>query len=121
MGDIADMYCDFPDEEYIAAHDGPPDFPRRHYTPRFFRPPEPTAPVWVTGQGERIPINKMEDSHVANTISYLTRRKDAWDRAIEVARESGVELGSMILGKLTIEQWLANFYAEVKRRQGGTQ
>ncbi len=33
--------------------------------------------VWTTGQGEKIPINKMTDKHLINTIIYLETKARA--------------------------------------------
>lgn len=34
---------------------------------------EPTKTIWVTREGERIPVRKMTDSHLINAIRYLRR------------------------------------------------
>jgi len=99
-----------------SVYDEESEFHRAQYFRRP-EPPKPKAPVWFTGDGEGIPIDKMEDSHVQNTINYLSRRSDQWDVACEKASAKGVDLGDMIVNGLTVHQWLANFYAEVKRRQ----
>jgi len=35
----------------------------------------PTATVWVTREGQRIPVKDMTDVHLVNTIRYLRRQK----------------------------------------------
>lgn len=35
--------------------------------------------VWTTKEGKRIPISKMSDSHLLNTIKFLERKSDAFD------------------------------------------
>jgi hypothetical protein len=37
----------------------------------------PTKTVWVTRDGERIPVRDMTDSHLLNTIRWLERTHDA--------------------------------------------
>ena len=100
---------------YSLYHDDERDIAPRHFGPRI--PFKPRAPVWVTGQGNSLSIDEMEDDHLQNTINYLVRRKQQWERAALDAAEHGVDLGEMIVNRLTVSQWLANFYHEVKRRQ----
>lgn len=38
---------------------------------------QPTATNWVTRDGQRIPVRKMSDSHLLNTIAYLRRVAEA--------------------------------------------
>jgi len=65
-----------------------------------------------------IPITEMEDSHLQNTILYLVQRKQHWvDAQAEAFAMATLDLGEFIINELTIDQWLANFFAEVRRRQ----
>jgi hypothetical protein len=89
-----------------------------HVEPRFFnRIPKKKVLVWTTGQGEVIRVADMEDSHLQNTINYLTRKSFEWGHAKAKALEVDVDLGEMIVNKMSVDEWLQIFYSEVKRRQ----
>lgn len=53
MGDIADYYLDM----YEGYDDGS----------------DPNYSVWVTREGEEIPLTEMTDSHLVNAINYSNR------------------------------------------------
>jgi len=67
----------------------------------------PEIPVWYTQRGQGIPINRMTDSHLTNTINYLesmlSQMPPANPNVWEPARESVVE-------------WIAKLRAERTRR-----
>lgn len=86
--------------------------------PRFFnRKPKQKEIVWTTGHGEVLTLAEMEDSHVQNTINYLTRKSFEWEHAKAKAAEQGVDLGDLIVNKRVVGDWLTTFYTEVQRRQ----
>jgi len=52
-------------EDMDIGYPGPP--------PQLLRP-QPTTKSWVDRDGTRIPIRRMKDSHLCNTIRFLARR-----------------------------------------------
>lgn len=96
------------------------DFEHDHYEgePLFFnRRSKPAKPTWTTRDGEIIPINEMKDSHLQNTINYLTRKSFEWEFSRELAAKKGVDLGEMIVNKRTVTEWLNILIDEVSNRQ----
>lgn len=86
----------------------------------FYRPRKRRIPevVWTTRDGETLSLPEIEDTHLQNIIVYMTKRKREWeDTCLEAEAAGGPELGSMIVNGKAVEDWLALFYAEVKRRQ----
>lgn len=58
----------------------------------------PTKTVWVTSDGIQVPIRKMTNSHLLNTIRFLRRRgvgerekgTEFFDTMLKVARKRGL-------------------------------
>lgn len=74
--------------------------------------------MWLTGEGESINIEDMEDSHVQNTLNYITRRSQQWETTRELALErNGVDVGDYIINGKPGSEWFDIFVAEIKRRQ----
>lgn len=61
---------------------------------------ESTKTVWVTREGERIPVRKMADSHLINTIRYL-RRIGAEEKA--AGESAGYSMLGMLQGEMAID------------------
>lgn len=61
---------------------------------------EPTKTIWVTREGERIPVRKMTDSHLVNTIRYL-RRAGATEKA--EGERAGYSVLGMLQGEMAID------------------
>lgn len=74
--------------------------------------------MWLTGEGESINIEDMEDSHVQNTLNYITRRSQQWEVTRELARErNGVDVGEYIINGKAGREWFDIFVTEIKKRQ----
>lgn len=73
---------------------------------------------WTTGDGESMLVHDMEDSHVQNTLNYITRRSQQWELTRDLAKErSGVDVGEYIINGKPGREWFDIFVAEIKRRQ----
>lgn len=73
---------------------------------------------WTTGEGEPLDIEDMEDSHVQNTLNYITRRSQQWEVTRELALErNGIDVGEYIVNGKPGSEWFDIFVAEIKRRQ----
>lgn len=73
---------------------------------------------WTTGDGESLPVSDMEDSHIQNTLNYITRRSQQWEVTRELARErNGVDVGEYIINGKAGREWFDIFVAEIKKRQ----
>lgn len=73
---------------------------------------------WTTGEGESLPVSDMEDSHIQNTLNYITRRSQQWEVTRELARErNGVDVGEYIINDKPGHEWFDIFVAEIKKRQ----
>jgi len=84
----------------------------------YFRREMRKAIYWVTGGGESINIEDMEDSHLQNTLNYITRRSQQWEVTRELALErNGVDVGEYIINGKSGSEWFDIFVAEIKRRQ----
>jgi hypothetical protein len=74
--------------------------------------------IWTTGDGESLNVEDMEDSHVQNTLNYITRRSQQWELTRELAKErNGVDVGQYIINDKLGSEWFDIFVAEIKRRQ----
>jgi hypothetical protein len=64
MGDMADMERDrcLDDDDF------------ENFLEVSFNRPDPTRSVWVTREGVRVPIVKMSNRHLLNTIRMLRRK-----------------------------------------------
>lgn len=95
---------------------------RQNYErPKFFQKRyhvTPSTIYWTTCDGEVLTLSEMKDSHVQNTLNYITRRSQQWESARTLAEErTGTDIGEYIInGKLGVE-WFDLFVAEIKRRQ----
>lgn len=73
MGEMADYYG-YEDPRWIDA-----ELEELNNVQQPFKndPPLPTKTIWVTREGERIPVRDMTDSHLHNTITMLRRQSPA--------------------------------------------
>ncbi len=84
----------------------------------YFRRDVPPQHTWMTGDGTTLLVTYMEDSHVQNTLNYITRRSQQWETTRELARErNGVDVGNYIINGRPGSEWFDIFVAEIKRRQ----
>lgn len=87
--------------------------------PRFFRQRADIKPItWTTGDGAVLELHEMEDKHLQNTLSYITRRAQEWEQVKKLALErTGVDAGEYIINGRYGHVWFDLFVKEVKRRQ----
>ena len=72
---------------------------------------------WFTGAGEIVLVGEMEDDHLANTISYIVRRREEYDRAAAKMAERGWPMPPFIINKRSGEEWLDILGKEANRRR----
>lgn len=96
----------------------------------------PTKTIWVTKEGERIPVKKMDDRHLLNTIRFLRRNalmlhaqqiKDAYEFSNTIFSEEAFDCHERyirILESMTEEEFLEDIcitynalVAEAKKRR----
>ena len=86
----------------------------------FFQSRQPRPPLiyWTTGDGESVPLHEMEDSHLQNTLNYITRRSQDWESVKALAYErTGRDLGEFVINGKPASEWFDLMTAEVARRQ----
>lgn len=84
----------------------------------YFRRDVRKSHYWVTGDGTSIEVSQMEDSHVQNTLNYITRRSQQWEVTRQLAKErNGVDVGEYIINGKPGSEWFDIFVAEIKSRQ----
>lgn len=102
MGEMADYYLEQEDpfderETYWRGEgqllDGPPYDQRSR----------PTATVWVTRQGKRVPVTEMSDSYLTNAISYMRRTASVcltWPALLAEAEKRGLQTDARLLAEV---------------------
>lgn len=73
---------------------------------------------WTTGQGEGIRLEDMEDSHLLNTVAYINRRVEEYNKMVELASRRGYAVPAFTINKQTADYWTNAMLKELNRRQG---
>lgn len=72
---------------------------------------------WVTGQGEVLKLKEMEDSHLLNTIAYVTRKIDSHGITTMLAAERGFTLPALVVNRQPAQFWIDAMLKELNRRE----
>ena len=73
--------------------------------------------VWTTGQGDKLLLEEMEDSHIRNTIAYIKRKTEEWKKTRQqIIKERGRDLGEYRINSMSGEAWITVLLAELDRR-----
>ena len=76
------------------------------------------SPVaWTTGQGEKLLLEDMEESHLHNTIAHIKRKTEEWEKTrLQILNERNRDLGEYRTNGALGEQWITLLLAELDRR-----
>lgn len=76
------------------------------------------SPVaWTTGQGEKLLLEDMEESHIRNTVAYIKRKTEEWKKTrLQILNERNRDLGEYRINNASGEQWITLLLAELDRR-----
>ena len=73
--------------------------------------------VWTTGQGDKLLLEEMEESHLRNTIAYIKRKAEEWKTTRQqILRERNRDLGEYRINNMSGEAWITMLLAELDRR-----
>lgn len=72
--------------------------------------------IWSMRDGIPIMLGEMEDSHLLNTIMYLTRRQREYDDTFRAVVKSGTIIPELVINGETVKIWLERFQKELMRR-----
>lgn len=72
---------------------------------------------WVTGQGEIMRLEQMEDSHLLNTVAYIRRRTEEHAKTVELAESLHFKVPQFVINKQPADFWIGAMLKELNRRQ----
>ena len=117
----AEDYINFEDDPFNHDDDGP-FFPNARHDEvanllRRSRNRRQANVVWTTGQGDKLLLEEMEDSHIRNTIAYIKRKTEEWKKTRQqILNERGRDLGEYRINSMSGEAWITVLLAELDRR-----
>lgn len=117
----AEDYINFEEDPFNYGDDGP-FFPNARHDEvanllRRSRNRRQANVVWTTGQGDKLLLEEMEDSHIRNTIAYIKRKTEEWKKTRQqILNERGRDLGEYRINSMSGEAWITVLLAELDRR-----
>lgn len=72
---------------------------------------------WTTGQGEVLRLEQMEDSHLLNTVAYINRKLDEYNKVAAMAHARNQTVPQYMINKASGTFWIDAMLKELNRRE----
>lgn len=72
--------------------------------------------IWTGRDRITTTLGDMEDSHLLNTIMYLTRRQKEYDETFKVIVSAGAIIPELEINGATVPVWIERLQKELMRR-----
>ena len=72
---------------------------------------------WKSADGRVCSLNNMEEQHLLNTLMYMSKRLEDFNKIRKLAKKKGLEIPQLrVSGKMATE-WIELFFEELNKRQ----